>query len=502
MKIFSSTQIRAWDQATIENEPISAYLLMERAATACYQWMTENLCLEKKVYIFCGNGNNGGDGMAIARMLYLKGIEVYVFLDENQVYFSPNAETNLLKLKQFSGISIYDFSKINLLDIPEDVVFIDALFGTGLNRELTGKVAELITFLNTKKTRKISIDLPSGLFPDKSPNRDAIIFNAEDTLSFQAWKRTFMHPETGKHCGRIHILDIGLDLNFIEKAKSYYYSVDLPHIKKMYIPRPAFSHKGDFGKTCIVGGSFGKIGACVMATKAALRTGSGITFALAPKCGFYILQNACPQAMFLYGGEDHLTHFVLDEDFTYGIGPGLGTDPETETALIDFLLQQKKPLVLDADALNILSKNPDYLNHLPENTILTPHPKEFERLFGKAKDSFERLTLAQEKSKALKIIIVLKDHHTQTCCPDGEIYYNTSGNAGMAKGGSGDVLTGIITALLAQGYSPKDAAIFGVWLHGKAADLALAQQSMESLLPTDGIAYLSQVFQLLQKELM
>lgn len=494
MKIFTSSQIKACDEFTIKHEPVSSVLLMERAAQKCVDYIANKIDFDQKIVIFCGNGNNGGDGFAIARMLYYLCYDIMVFIDKYNLSFSKDAEVNFQKLKSISGVEIKDFSEVTEINFDGKFVLIDALFGSGLNRKIEGNVAVLIEKLNQIKAHKISIDIPSGIFADKKIEKDSVVFNADETLSFQFYKKAFLHPETGKYCCKIQILDIGLHQDFIDGTETENFVIDEVVIQQMYQPRSDFSHKGNFGKTCIVAGSFGKIGAAVLATKSALRTGSGLTFVLAPKCGYEILQTSCPEAMYLYGGEDFLKNIEIENDFTYGIGPGLGTDYETEEKFIHFLQTYSEPLVLDADALNIISKNSEYLKLIPKNSIITPHPKEFARLFGETSDSFERLELAKNKAKELKINIILKDHHTQVITPEGEVYYNITGNSGLAKGGSGDVLLGIITSLLAQKYSPENAALFGVWLHGKAADLAAEKFSKEAMQPSDVIDCLGDVF--------
>ena len=497
MKIFTASQIRACDDYTIHNELITSHFLMERAAQKCTDYLFKYLDIEQKIYIFCGNGNNGGDGFAIARMLYYLNFDVEVYTDLSLQNFSKDATINFNLLKELSGIEIKDFSEFDSSEIIENEVIIDAILGSGLNRKLEGKLAEIIEKLNSAKGTKISVDIPSGLFCDEIIETDAVVFKADFTLSFQFYKKVFLHPETGKFCGRIHILDIHLHQDFINKTEAENYVTDENLIKKIYQPRNDFSHKGNFGKTCIIAGSFGKIGAAVLATKSALKTGSGLTYILAPKCGYEILQTSCPEAMFLYGGKDFIQNFEVENDFTCGIGAGLGTDPETKEKFLEFLNNYSLPLVLDADALNILAKNPKNLNLIPEKSIITPHPKEFARLFGETKNSFERLNLAKLKAKELQIFIVLKDHHTQIVTPEGEVFYNITGNSGLAKGGSGDVLLGIITSLLAQNYSSKNASIFGVWLHGKAADLVAEKNSKEAMQPSDVIDNLGEVFKIL-----
>lgn len=498
MKIFSTNQIRKADEFTIQNEPITSGNLMERAAQTCTNWIISHFEKKETVHLFCGNGNNGGDGFAIARLLYQKGLDVNIFHDQENMHLSADAQINLTKANDISGIDFFDFNEVEHFQFKENSVMIDALFGTGLSRSLKGKNADLIQKLNDLNCAKIAIDIPSGLFADTISSDSTIIFKADHTLSFQFWKKSFLHPETGKYCGKIHILNIGLSSDFIVKEYSENFVIDDSLIKEIYQPRNDFSHKGNFGKTVIVAGSFGKIGAAVLATKAALKSGSGITMTLAPKCGYEILQTTCPEAMFLSDGDDFLLEFPIEEEEVVGIGPGLGTNENTEKALLQFLENYKKSLVLDADALNILAKNPKNLEWLPKNSVITPHPKEFERLFGETKNSFERLELALKKAEELEIIIVLKDHHTQIITPQNEVFYNITGNSGMAKGGSGDALLGIISSLLAQNYSPKKAAIFGVWMHGKAGDFAAEKFSKEAMLPTDLIDELRNVFKYLK----
>ncbi|MDH6253220.1 hydroxyethylthiazole kinase-like uncharacterized protein yjeF [Chryseobacterium sp. H1D6B] len=500
MKIFTSEQIRLCDQYTILNEPISSIQLMERAAQACVHWISENCMHHKKFAVFCGNGNNGGDGFAVARMLYLKGFDVDVFSSDSKKKLSDDALVNFKKLKDFSGISVKDFKETVHYNFDTKTVIIDALFGTGLSRELEGENKELIDLLNLKNNIKISIDTPSGLFSDSISDENSVIFKTDYTLSFQFWKKSFLHPETGKYTGKVIILDINLNKDYISDTETNDYVISDDAVEKIFKPRSEFSHKGTYGRAVITAGSYGKIGAAVLAVKSALKTGAGLTFVLAPKCGYEILQTSCPEAMFIEGGSEFIKNFEIQEDSVYGVGPGLGTHPETEKSFIKFLKDYKRPLVLDADALNIISQDRKNLKLIPKGSIISPHPKEFERLFGTSKNSFERLSMAVKKADELDIYIVLKDHHTQIVTPQGNVYYNITGNAGLAKGGSGDVLTGVLTSLLAQGYAAENAALLGVWLHGKAGDLAAEKYSKEAMLPTDIINEFGNVLEMINKK--
>lgn len=500
MKIFSSSQIRACDEFMINNESVSILHLMERVAQGCLDYIVHTFQKSETIYVFCGNGNNGGDGFALARLLYLKGFDVEVYIDKSQKKFSKDAQINFNSLKETLGISVFDFTELDPAAISVSSVIVDALFGSGLNRKIEGKYADVISKLNAIDAHKIALDIPSGIYADENLPIDSVIFKADVTLSFQFYKKSFLHQETGRFCGKIVVLNIGLSKDCILETETQNYVVYDEDALKMYQPRENFSHKGHYGKTGIIAGSYGKIGAAVLATKAASRAGSGLTFSIAPKCGYEVLQTTCPEAMFISGGQDFIHDFNVEEDIIYGIGPGLGTNPETEKSFLKFLKNYKKPLVLDADALNILSGDLKNLKLVPEKSIITPHPKEFARLFGESEDSFKRLELARLKAKEFNIYIVLKDHHTQTITPEGDVFYNITGNSGLAKGGSGDVLLGIVTSLLSQGYSSKEAAIFGVWLHGKAADVAAGIYSKEAMLASDVIKCLSEVFNFLENK--
>lgn len=494
MKIFTAEQIRKGDQYTTEHEPILSILLMERAAEACVNWISENCKNHRNFAVFCGSGNNGGDGFAIARMLSLKGFDIDVFTN-SKAKFSPDAQNNFKEIKEMTGITVREFKEAWDYRFDGRTVVIDALFGTGLSRPLENTHQDLIAFLNEKSNVKISIDLPSGLFADTVSPDTGTVFKADYTLSFQFWKKAFLHPETGQFAGKVHILDINISEDYISETVTNDFVINEKLIKGIFRPRSEFSHKGTYGKATIVGGSYGKMGAAVLSTQAALRSGAGLTFTLAPKVGYEILQTAAPEAMFIEGGADVIDAIEIHEDTVYGIGPGLGTDRKTAEALVSFLKKYSKPLVLDADALNILSKDQGYLKFIPQKSVITPHPKEFERLFGSTEDSLKRVELAKMKAKELDIYIVLKDHHTQVITPEGNVYYNITGNSGLAKGGSGDLLTGIITSFSAQqSYSREEAVILGVWFHGRAADLAAEKYSKEAMLPTDVIGAFGKVF--------
>ena len=498
MKLLNAKQISKLDAYTIESQNISSYDLMERAATKCTEWLVHHSRNNEMFYILCGPGNNGGDGLAIARLLYQKGFDVKVFINESTLKFSPDARINYDRLKEISGIPVLDFDEAYNIDFTEPAAIVDALFGIGFTRKLDEPYESLIRYINRQRCRKIAIDVPSGVSADRLSWTECVAFLADVTLTFHCYKRSYLHPETGQFYGKVEIVDISLAQDFSENLPAKEFVIDDFLIQEIYKPRNKFAHKGTYGHSLIVAGSYGKIGAAVLAVNAALRSGSGLTTCLAPKCGFEILQSQCPEAMFISGGENYIHSLDVDSDFFVGIGPGLDTQSETKQCFLELLKQHQQPMVIDADALNIIAKHPENLANIPQDSILTPHAKEFSRLFGETKNSADQLNLAKLKAEELQAIIVVKGHHTQVVTPDGDVHYNITGNAGMAKGGSGDALLGIITSLLAQGYCSKEAAIFGVWLHGKAGDFAAEKYSQEAMLPTDLINSIGDVFKYLQ----
>jgi ADP-dependent NAD(P)H-hydrate dehydratase / NAD(P)H-hydrate epimerase len=499
--ILSAEQIKAWDEFTIEQEPVSSIDLMERAAQQCVNWLEAKKLPGARYYIFCGKGNNGGDGLAVARLLVQSGHPVSVHILEFGKAGSQDFQINLQRLQEMTGADLHFIqSSRNLPALSSDDIIIDALFGSGLNKPLEGLAAEVVLHINNSKALVVSIDLPSGLFIDRSSQGNVII-RANYTLSFQCYKVGLLLQENASYIGEVTILDIGLQKKFLEDIRSSFQLLDERMIRNVFKPRNRFAHKGTFGHALILGGSYGKMGAAVLATRACISSGAGLTTAFIPKCGYQVMQASLPEAMVIIDEkEDYLSNLPDDiERFTsIGIGPGIGIKSETQNLLSYILRRYQRPLVIDADGLNCLAANKEWLASVPPYSILTPHPKEFDRLFGDHLNDFDRLTTAKAKSAALKVIIVLKSHHSFISLPGGQCYFNSTGNAGMAKGGSGDILTGIITALLAQGYQPQEAAVLGVYLHGWSGDFAAKKFSLEAMLPSHTIDCLSDVFLALQ----
>lgn len=501
MEIFSAAQIRAWDQYTMQHEPISSVDLMERAAASCFSWLEQNGYLGRSFSVYCSKGNNGGDGLALARMLSEQDCSVTVYILEFGHIGTEDFQINLARLHQAPVEVRFIQGEEHFYPVPPGEVLIDALFGSGLNRRLDGIAQQLVRHLNSAGNEIISIDLPSGLFVDSS-SKGGTIVRAAHTLSFQCYKPAFLMPENEPFVGELHILDIGLHPDYLRQVPGESELLDPDIIHAIYKPRKNFAHKGSFGHALLVAGSYGKMGAAVLAARACLRTGAGLLTCQVPGCGYAILQTTLPEAMIEVDPDERLHTAIstpLDKYSVIGIGPGIGTDDRTASLLGDLLRQYRKPMVIDADALNILSTHPDLLSSLPPYSILTPHPKEFERLFGAVPDDYARLQKAREAAKQHQCIIVLKGHYTFIAMPGGKSYFNSTGNAGMAKGGSGDVLTGILTALLSQSYSPGEAALLGVYLHGLAGDCAAAALSQESMLPSDLTDRLGEAFRIIQK---
>lgn len=500
MKIFSAEQIREWDQYTIEHIPIASIDLMERAAAQCVQWLENNDYIKHTFHIFCGKGNNGGDGLAIARMLAEVNCTVSVNILEFGHKGTDDFQINLARIHQLSGIEIrFIQSAEHFRSLEKSDIVIDALFGSGLNRGLEGVTAELVNHLNNSGCEIISIDIPSGLFVDSSSKGNTII-KATHTLAFQCYKLAFLLAENAAYLGEVHILNIQLHPSYYDETAAAYVMTDRAVVQSIYKPRNRFAHKGNFGHALLIAGSYGKMGAALLAAKACLRSGSGLLTCHIPQCGYDSIQTAVPEAMASIDFHSFYNTRIkedLSKYNTIGIGPGIGTDKET-ARLVEFILQEyKKPLVLDADALNCIATKKELLQAIPAQSILTPHPKEFDRLFGESANELERIEKASQKAQQLNIVIVLKGHHTLIASSTGNKTFNTTGNAGMAKGGSGDVLTGIITSLLSQSYSSEHAAIFGVYLHGLAGDIAIGTESMESVVAGDLIENLGRAFKTL-----
>jgi NAD(P)H-hydrate epimerase len=498
MKILPVEKIREADAYTIANEPIADIELMERASGQLFRWLTKRVDSSHRFFVFAGPGNNGGDGMALSRLLTDAGYEVNAYVVRFSDKTSDSFQKNYDRFETMGKKMLHNLKEGDPFpEISEEDVVVDALFGSGLTRPVKGFPGEIIRQINQTPAMKIAIDIPSGLFADTSSKEaDGEIVRADYTLSFQFPKLTFLLPENDAFVGSWHLLDIGLHPDFIKSVpvKNFYSTrQDLATILK---PRKKFSHKGTYGHALLIAGSYGKMGAAILAAHAALRSGVGLLHVHIPKVGYSIMQTALPETMLSIDRYENYFSDIPELSMynAIGVGPGLGTQHQSQMALKLLIQQFKLPIVFDADALNILAENKTWLAFLPAYSILAPHPKEFERLTGKWKDDFERLKKQREFAEKFQLVVVLKGAYTSICTPRGDCYFNSTGNPGMATAGSGDVLTGILTSLLAQGYASVEAAMLGVYLHGLAGDIAAKKLSEEAMIAGDIIANLGKAF--------
>ncbi|MCU0445165.1 MAG: NAD(P)H-hydrate dehydratase [Microscillaceae bacterium] len=500
MKILQVNQIQALDAYTIENEPISSIDLMERASQAFVQAFVGLFSPDCPIYVFCGLGNNGGDGLAVSRLLLDLGYSVKTWVVRYTNRSSPDFAINYQRLAKL--IHIQDLEDIaDFPIIPSNAYIIDALFGSGLSRPLGGLSAEVVQEINVASATRVALDIASGLYADTTSVGEAIV-RADYTISFQLPKLAFLLPQNAPYVGEWHICPIGLSSQYIHNCPTTWYYLDNQWIKSILKPRTKFSHKGTYGHSLLLAGSYGKMGAAVLAARACLRAGTGLLTTHIPRCGYEIMQTAVPEAMIsIEGSWNWLQHLPDIQPYAaIGVGCGLDKYPATTQLLEKLLKTATQPLVIDADALNIIAENPRLLNLLPPNSLLTPHPKEFARLTQEVvEDNFERLEVLRNFAQVYQVYIILKGAHSALATPQGEVYFNSTGNPGMASGGSGDVLTGIITALLAQGYSVLHAGILGMYLHGLAGDLALATESQQSLMASDIIENLGKAFKYIMR---
>ncbi len=496
LKILPVDKIREADAYTINNEAIKSIDLMERAALACFEWLRPFLKKKSQVKLVCGPGNNGGDGLAIARMLAEDEINVAVWILNFTDKYSAEFKANQERLHKIGNIEIIEISSADKLpEIEDEFVIIDAIFGSGLTKPIKGFISEVVEKINQSEAVCVAIDVPSGLFTDENTG-DESIMEADYTLSFEFPKYAFMFAQNNKFVGDWHVLSIGLNEGFIDEVEVKNYLTTAVTCVDLLKSRSKFSHKGNFGHALLIAGSNAKIGAAILASKACLRSGVGLLTSHIPFIGNFILQTAVPEAMLsLDRFENYISEVPeLAPYNAIGIGPGLGTEEQSQNALKVLIQNANVPLVFDADALNILAENKTWLGFLQPNTILTPHPKEFERLAGKSDNDFDRVQLARDFAIKHQLVLVLKGAHTVVCSPKGDCFFNSTGNPGMASGGSGDVLTGIILGLLAQSYTALEACIFGVFIHGLAGDLALKKRGHEALIAGDIVEYLGKAF--------
>lgn len=498
MKIFPANVVSEIDRYTIENEPIPSIDLMERAASKLLNWYLRRYRPHRKVFVFAGPGNNGGDAIALARMLAERQYSVECYLVHPSENLSADCSLNLRRLEEQSLVKIFRIMESG--DMPmmgESDIVIDGIFGSGLSRKIEGIYKEVIAVINRSRAEIISIDIPSGLFgEDNSENDPASIIMARHTLSFQFPFLSFFFRENQVYTGEWHVVDIGLHAGAIEERHTDYSTIQKEKVARKLPERNKFDHKGTYGHALIIAGSHGMMGAAVLTAEAALRSGTGLVTVHVPGAEYRILQSAFPEAIVSIDPDDE--SFSIPPDIekysALAVGPGLGTGKKVAGGLKLLLEIVSEPIVMDADALNIISENKELLNQIPQYSIITPHPLEFDRLAGTQANSWKRHEAQIQFSKKYQVIVVLKGAYTGISFPDGNYYFNTTGNPGMATGGSGDVLTGIIVSLMSQGLSPADAALSAVYLHGLAGDFAAEKFGQESMIAGDIIKCIGEAF--------
>jgi len=503
MKVLSAEQIREADRYTINNEPVSSVQLMERASALCTQWLLNRYNSNQTFRIFCGNGNNGGDGLCIARFLLQHERKAVVILVGNAVPSADNA-VQLELLRATKNAEVLNYSEISEAEFNENEILIDAIFGSGLNRKPEGEFADAITAINNGDATVVAIDIPSGLCADFNDDQSTdCIVKTDFTLTFHAPKFTFLVSDFSEYVGEFIVLNIGLMKSFTENVKSFAEYFTIEDAGAILHHRSKFSHKGTFGHALIVAGSEGKTGAAILSSRSALRTGAGLVTAFVPIISRDVMQAAVPEVMVIAGEDDNFIagRIPATRFDAVGVGPGLGTDDTVVTSLKLLLNEFQGPMVWDADALNVLSENKTWLEFLPPLTILTPHPGEFDRLTKKHNSGKERLKTQMQFAQRYNVIVVLKGAHTSVAFPDGSVTFNSSGNPGMATAGSGDVLTGIITSLLAQGYNRSQSAMLGVFLHGIAGDIAASISGQEGMIAGDIVEHIGGAFRMISDKI-
>ena len=478
---------------------------MERAAIQLTDSIVAEWDKDMKVVVFAGPGNNGGDALAVARMLAVRGYNVSTWLFNTSGRLSDDCKKNRDRLKDVKQVTSFVVvtDEFDPPTLDAQTLVVDGLFGSGLNKPLTGGFASLVKYVNTSPAKVVSIDIPSGLMTESNEyNVKSNIMKADVTLTLQQPKLSFLFPENQQFIGHVEVLDIGISQEGIDKTDAQFYILEKSDITPCLKRRDPFAHKGSMGHALLVAGSRGMAGAAMLAAKACLRTGVGKVTVHTPACNTLPLQIGVPEVVLDVDSDTNVVSEAVDTDCfkAMGIGPGLGTNENTAIAVIGQMRRAQCPIVVDADALNILAAHKAWLQQIPVGAILTPHIGEFDRLEGVSTDSYERLSKAMLLAERQHAYIVLKGHYTAIITPGGRVLFSPTGNPGMATAGSGDVLTGIITALLARGYTQGEACAIGTYLHGLAGDIAARSLGEESLIASDIINSLPMAFKELSNE--
>ena len=484
LPLLTAPQIREADAYTIANEPISSIYLMERASKAFVGWFVNHFPdRNRQIAVYCGTGNNGGDGLAIARMLY---DHEYFNIDIKVARFSdkttPDFDVNLSHIINMR-LSLHDLKPDAAFPEENADIIIDALLGSGINKPLAGDYKRLADFINGLHKTVVAVDVPTGFYTDGEMPENATVIHADLAITFQQPKINFLLPESAPHINCWEAVNIGLDEEFIQSMQSPYQFLEEKDIRRLLKPRHRFSNKGTYGHALVIAGQAKTMGAALLSSAGCAYAGAGLTTACVPESGLTALNTYQPEVMAIVRKNDELPDIEWEKFSTIGIGPGLGKGSDALKLLTATFENFKNSVVIDADALNLLSENPKLWDKVPAGSIITPHMKEFDRLFGEHANWWQRLQSAMENAQKRNINIVLKNDYTLVATSDGKVYFNSTSNAAMATGGMGDVLTGVITSLVAQKYSSADACIVGVYIHGKAGDELALPNRMNVIMP-------------------
>jgi hydroxyethylthiazole kinase-like uncharacterized protein yjeF len=484
LPLLTAPDIRKADAYTIANEPVSSVDLMERASKAFVGWFINHFPDKRHVItVYCGTGNNGGDGLAIARLLYQHNYQhINVIIARFSKKASGDFTANFERLVA-AGMPYIELQPGGEVPSDKSEIIIDALLGSGLNKPLEGDYARLVKHLNDLNKTVVAVDVPTGLFTEGEIPGNALVLKANLVITFQQPKITFLLPESAPYIDCWEAVNIGLDEGFISSLNSPYQFIEEKDIRSILKPRPRFSNKGTFGHALIIAGQPETMGAALLSASACAHAGAGLTTACIPESGLTALNTSQPEIMAVVRKQDKQTKIQWDKFTAIGIGPGLGKEQDALDLLTGLFKNFKKPVVIDADALNLLSANPYLLEQIPAQSIITPHMKEFDRLFGGHKSWWNRIQTAIAKAAEHQIYIILKNSYTIIATPDGKVFFNSTSNAAMASGGMGDVLTGVLTAMLAQKYTPEEACILGTYIHGKAGDELALPNRLAVVLP-------------------
>ncbi len=485
MKLFTSDQIRAIEQTSIAEGCYSSLELMDRAASAFVSWFKTKVSTDCAVSVFCGNGNNGADGLVIGDKLVQYGYRVRIFVVDKSGG-SREFAFHLNRLEKNLSFSIEKYQANKTFRFEPSEVIIDALLGSGLNRPAGPPYSDILELINSSKKRVYAVDIPSGL-PGEGLSIGPTV-RATATYSFEFPRLTFFSKEGRAVCGEWTFRTIGLSRKHIQGTPSGFHLITNRFVSEFFNPRQPYAHKGNFGHVHLFAGTTGMAGAGILSGRATLRSGAGLCSVTSSADNRVVFQTAAPEIM-VNGTMEEMQAIDLVSK-TVAIGPGLGTDPVSEQLLRHVLKTVDRPMVIDADAINLLSMHRELIDQVPDKSILTPHPGEFKRLVGDYSDSIQRMKKQVEFAREKNLIVVLKDHNTIITTPDNQVYYNATGNPGMATGGSGDVLTGVIAGLLAQWADPVKASLAGVYLHGLAGDLAMCQKGEMAMTAGDIIEML------------